>query len=282
MTSIRKIHIETPIGHSIVMNQFITKNTNNIAIICSATGVLQGYYAKFASYLNKNGFTVYTFDYGGIGLSKKESLKTFDSTLSNWAVNDMESVFKYVKKQHPTQNIHCICHSIGGQLLGLAPSNKIFKNIILVTVQNINHSMWKGFGKIQMFVNYHLLIPIITTLFGYLPSKKFMKMENLPKSMALEFASWGRKKNHVFHYKKKDELFHHQIKGNITSYSTENDNFAPEKAVDWMTQKYVNANRTRKHLVAKEYHVKNIGHFGFFKSKYENSIWQEFLSDLNT
>lgn len=280
MLNTQKLHIKTPLGHSVIATEYSSNTTSNIVIICSATGVLQGYYGKFASFLSKNGFTVYTFDYAGIGLSKNNTLKKFDITLSDWAVNDIESVFKFIKNRHKNLNIHCICHSIGGQLLGLVPSNKILKNVVLVTVQNINHNFWNGFGKIKTFLNYHILIPFFTHLFGFLPSKKFMKMENLPKSMALEFASWGRKKNHVFDLKEKKLLFHHQITKNITSYSTENDNFAPKKAVDWMTDKYNKGNCIRKHLNPIDYNVKNIGHFGFFKSKFKHTIWQEFLSDL--
>ncbi len=273
--------IKTPLDYTLSLTEFSSdSNQNNVVLICSATGVLQGYYSKFASFLSEFGFTVYTFDYSGIGLSKKENLKKFDTTLTNWAINDIESVFKYIQKQHPNKKINCVCHSIGGQLLGLVPSNNILNSIILVTSQNIHHNFWTGIGKIRTFANYHILIPAVTVAFGYLPSKKIMGMENLPKSVALEFASWGRSKNHVFDIKKEKSIFHHQITGNIVSYSTENDNFAPKKAVDWMTAKFYNAKSIRKHLQPKDYGVKNIGHFGFFKSKFKNTIWQEFLSDL--
>lgn len=275
-----RFEIKTPLGHAIEVTRFNASENGDIVVLCSATGVLQKYYAKFASFLSNNGCTVYTFDYSGIGFSKKQNLRKFDVTLSNWATNDIKSVFEFIKTKHSQQKIHCICHSIGGQLLGIVPNNNIFKNIIFVTVQNINHSMWKGFGRVRTFFNYYFLIPVTVNLVGYLPSKKFMKMENLPKSMALEFASWGRKKNHVFAYKEKDQLFYSQIKSKITSYSTENDHFAPKKAVDWMTRKYNNAFVVRKHLKPQDYEGKQIGHFGFFKAKFEHSIWQEFLSDL--
>ncbi len=280
LKNIETLSIKTDLPYSIISKKYNSTQNDSIVFICSATGVLQGYYSKFASFLSEHGFTVYTFDYGGIGLSKKQNLKNFDTTLTNWATNDIENVIKYIKSLHPNKKINCLCHSIGGQLIGLVPSNKIIHNLVLVTSQNINHRFWKGFSKVQTFLNYHLLIPVVTYLYGYLPSKRIMKMENLPKSMAFEFAKWGRSKNHVFSLKEKKSLFHHQITGNITSYSTENDNFAPKEAVDWMAKKYENGNNVRKHLIAKNYNVKSIGHFGFFKSKFKDSIWLEFLSDL--
>ena len=105
-------------------------------------------------------------------------------------------------------------------------------------------------------------------------------MENLPKSMALEFARWGRQKNYLFHYKKTQELFFDQIKEKLTVYSCPKDEFAPKGAVDWLADKYTQANKTRKHLNPSDYGVDAIGHFDFFKSKFKESIWQEFLADL--
>ena len=46
--------------------------------------------------------------------------------------------------------------------------------------------------------------------------------------------------------------------------------------------KYKNAKLTRKHLIPSDYDVQKIGHFGFFRSHFKNSIWQEFLTDLKT
>ncbi|CAL2065232.1 alpha/beta fold hydrolase [Tenacibaculum sp. 190524A05c] len=275
------IELTTPLGYSLSLTKYSPIDSNNkVVIICSATGVLQGYYQNFATFLSSKGRTVYTFDYAGIGGSKKENLKDFDVSLTNWAVNDINSVLNFIKENHPQSQIDCVCHSIGGQILGLTPSNKYITNILLVASQSGYFKFWKGFGKLEMFFNWHILFPVLTSLFGYLPSKKITGMENLPKSMAQEFASWGRKRNYLFHYKKKEELYHHQLNGKITSYSTDNDHFAPRKAIDWMTKKYFNAKITRKHLVPKEYNVKTIGHFGFFKSKFKDSLWNEFLLDL--
>ncbi|WP_299839665.1 alpha/beta hydrolase [uncultured Tenacibaculum sp.] len=273
--------ITTPLGHAISLTEFSSNsNKNKVVLICSATGVLQGYYQKFASFLSSKEITAYTFDYAGIGASKKDNLKAFDISLTNWAINDINSVLHYIKEKHPEAQIDCVCHSIGGQILGLTPANKYINNVVLVASQSVYFKHWKGFGRLQMYLNWHVIFPIFTTVFGYLPSKKITGMENLPKSMAQEFASWGRKKDYLFHYKKKEELYHHQINGKVTSYSTDNDTFAPKKAIDWMTKKYFNAEIIRKHLTPKNYNVDNIGHFGFFKSKFKDNLWNEFLLDL--
>lgn len=271
--------IPTPLGYEIGVTKFLS-DENKVVFFCSATGVLQGYYSKFATFLKQNGYTVYTFDYGGIGKSKSQSLRAFDTSASNWATNDIESVLQHIKKEHPKAEINAICHSIGGQLLGLTPSNHFVNNVILTASQSGYWKHWKGFGKLQMWVNWHLFLPGLAKTIGYLPSKKITGMENLPKSMVLEWSAWARSKNYIFDHKNETQLFYNNIKNNLTSYSVPSDRFAPKAAVDFLTKKYNNATITRKHLNPKDYKTKSIGHFGFFKSKFKENIWQELLADI--
>lgn len=280
MTKLKELQINTPLNYPITITAFASKTTKAIVIILPATGVLQTYYAKLARFLQKNNYTVYTFDYGGIGKSKMKPLTKFDTSLSNWATNDIESVFKYINKLHPSKKINCIGHSLGGQLLGLVPSNKLINNIILAASPSNHYSFWDGFEKTKNFFNWFVIFPFFTTFFKYFPSKFFMKMENLPKSMAKEFYTWSQENDYYFSSKINLKKYHYQIKNKLTSYSTVNDPYAPKKAVDWLTKKYSNATIIRKHLLPKNYNVKNIGHFGFFKQKFENTIWQEYLKDL--
>lgn len=275
------VEINTPLAYVLSVSKFTSTEEHQIAIIASATGVKKEYYTKFAQFLADSGVTTYTFDYGGINHSKKTSLRSFDTSLTNWATNDIESVLLFVKQQHPNAKIHYIGHSIGGQLLGLVPSNHLLSNVVLVASQSGHTRFWSGFSKVKMLFNWYVVFPLFCISFGYLPSKKIAGMEDLPKSMALEFARWGRQRDYLFHYKDEHELFFDQLKGTLTVYSCPNDEFAPKGAIDWLAQKYTQMKLTRKHLNPKEYGEVEIGHFGFFKSRYQHSIWKEFLADLS-
>lgn len=275
------LEIKTPLDYVISAIKYSAEEEKQIVVIGSATGVKQGYYSNFAQFLAENGVTTYTFDYGGINLSKTKSLRVFDTSLTNWATNDLESLLLYVQKQHPEKKINYIGHSIGGQLLGLVPSNSLINNVILVASQSGYAPLWRGIGKAKMLFNWYLLFPILSRIFGYLPSKKLTGMEDLPKSMALEFASWGRQKEYLFHYKTEDELFFDQLQGHMSIYSCPNDEFAPKLAVDWLASKYSRDKKSRKHLNPKEYGEVTIGHFDFFKSKFMGSLWLEFLADIS-
>jgi len=81
-----KIEINNLSSISVLKFEPQHSNTKSI-VISSATGVLQKYYAKFATHFASLGFTVYTFDYSGIGDSKPEHVKYNSSNLNDWGMN---------------------------------------------------------------------------------------------------------------------------------------------------------------------------------------------------
>ncbi|CAI2769372.1 Hydrolase_4 domain-containing protein [Flavobacterium collinsii] len=275
------IKIDTPLEYSIAVTEFLSDNPNaNCVIIASATGVKQNYYQNFSKFLSKNNYSVFTFDYGGIGDSKIQSLSKFSTTASNWAQNDFESVVKHVKNKNPNSKLFIITHSIGGQLIGLVPSNNLFDGVIMVASQSGSWIHWKGFDRLKMKFLWYVIIPSFCRIFNYLPSSHFTRMEDLPKGMALEWAKWCKKPNYHFDSIENVKESYDKIKCQIKSYSIDNDFYATVPAINWIVSQFKNAEVTRTHLKAEEFGVKDIGHFGFFKKIFKESIWELFLKDL--
>lgn len=276
-----KIKIETPQGNIITATQFIPEGASkSVVLIAPATGVKQTYYYKFAAFLKSENHYVYTFDFGGIGASKTESLKTFDTTPLNWANNDLESMLQYVKKNHSGLKLTVIGHSIGGQLIGLSPSSNKIDNIILVASQTGYWKFWKGIEKLKMQLNWFVVFPLFTSLYGYFPGKKLGIMENLPKSFSNNWKTWCKSPNYLFDHIKEENLYYKEVRCTIHSYSVFDDNYAPKDAVSWLTNKYANANINRVHLLPEDVKSKKFGHFGFFKEKSKALIWHRFLEKI--
>lgn len=276
-----KISINTAEGHPISVSEFVCSAPAKASIlIASATGVKKEYYQKFAEFLSRENFNVYTFDYEGIGESRQEPIKKNTASASSWTLNDLDAAIKHIKGIHSDTKLILIGHSIGGQLIGLAPSSRLADAIILVAAQTGYWRFWKGFNKIKMYATWHFLIPTLTTLFGYFPGKKLGLSEDLPKNMALEWRKWCRSKNYLFDHYRYAKQKYESIHCPIISFSAEDDDFAPRATVDWLTEKYSKATLQRKHLIPSELGVKNIGHFGFFRSKYQTPIWDLFLTEI--
>ncbi|MDV3462934.1 hypothetical protein CMV04_18165 [Elizabethkingia anophelis] len=259
---------------------FENNNSNIVLIIASAMGVKQSFYQNFAEFANSYNVSVITFDYSGIGKSLTGNIKKHKEFLHDWGNQDLEMLIRYAIEKFPNHRKVVLGHSVGGQLIGLAPSSVYLDKIILVSAQSGFWGFWKGFNEVKMFLNWHLLFPMLTSFFGYMPSKRFSKMENLSKNVANEWSKWCRNPDYLFGYFSDDELFFNKMRCNLLSISVADDFFAPEQSVEWLSKKYKNAEVTRKHLVPIDFGVSKIGHFDMFRSKFKNSFWEFLLEEI--
>ncbi len=259
---------------------FESDQENTVVIISSATGVKQEYYQKIAQFLSKEGITVITFDYQGIGRSLKKPIKSLQHNASDWARVDLESVIQYVQATYPNSKKVILGHSIGGQLVGMAKSSKQMDKLILVAAQSGYWKYWSGTGRAKMWFNWHILFPSLLRVFGYLPAKKVSSMEDLPKNVANQWRTWGKHKDYIFSDKTLQDTYYHELTMPLTAFSIDDDEYAPKAAVEWMIAQYGNAKKKSIHLVPSELAVKKIGHFGVFKEKFAPTIWQQILSEI--
>ncbi|HET9057096.1 MAG TPA: alpha/beta fold hydrolase [Chitinophagaceae bacterium] len=272
--------IKTDKGYTVTANIYEAETKDAVLIIASATGVKQSFYSKFAEFVSVNYISVVTFDYMGIGSSLKQPIKELRNNASDWGNNDLEAIIKFTKKNYPNAKITLLGHSIGGQLIGLAKSSSQIHKLILVSAQSGYWKLWKGNDKLKMWLNWHILFPMLINIFGYMPSKKISGMENLPKNVAKQWSSWGKKVNYLFDEVSEQELFFKNISLKMLAISIENDFYAPKKAVDWLTEKYENADVKRLHLIPKDYNAKDIGHFGVFREKFADNLWKLLLHEI--
>jgi predicted alpha/beta hydrolase len=271
--------IQTTKGHCVSATVYEAE-VHTVLIIASATGVKQEFYKKFAEYISSHGTTVITFDYYGIGASLSQPIKNISVTAAEWGSNDLEAVIQWTHNYYPGANIIVLGHSIGGQLIGLAPSATLLKRIVLVAAQSGYWKYWPGIRKYQMWANWNLLFPVLTRVVGYMPSKKFSGMEHLPKGVALQWGKWCSSVNYLFDDIPAAKLCYHKITAPVVAISIENDPFAPKKAVDWLTEKYNSQVFKSLHLRPYYYGVKEIGHFAIFKEKFEPTIWELLKNEL--
>jgi len=247
---------------------------DSILIIASATGVKQSFYRKFATFMSHKGITVVTFDYCGIGSSLMGPIKYVGANAADWGSNDLEAVIQWVKHHYPAANLIGLGHSIGGQLIGLAPSAYLLKRVVLVAAQTGYWKFWPGIQKVRMWANWYLLFPTLIRLFGYMPSKKISGMENLPKQVALQWSRWCRNKDYLFGDLLPEQQYFQEVSAPMVVISIDRDPFAPRQAVDWLSAKYHSKVIKGVHLMPRTFGVRTIGHFGIFKEKFHSTIWE--------
>lgn len=241
----------------------------------SATGVKRGFYHSFAGFLAKEGFTVITYDYRGIGGSRPFKLNKFQARMRDWGEKDMAGVIDWVEKEYPHAGILGVGHSVAGQVFGLAHNNRKVAAMLLVASQSGYWGHWPWHHKPAILLLWYFAIPVFSALVSYFPSRIFGMGENLPAGVAVEWASWGRDPDYITgdHNMPSQKNFS-EYSGSILSYVIENDFFAPLAACEKLLTFYPTARTTLK-VLSKDAGLKSPGHFDYFKKRSGAQLWPE-------
>lgn len=248
----------------------------DVVIINSGAGVRRRFYHAFALFLAERGFTVLTYDYRGIGDSLRGRLRQSKASISIWGQCDTTAVLDWAwnQAQHlgtKTPRISMIGHSAGGKVVGFAPNNDKLTALVTICTPNSYWGLRRSRLRRGFALFVHGIMPAMTHLWGYFPSSLVGLGEDYPKGVALEWARWSRYERYI-----RDEraqwvsnapLYFDNLTAPILAYSIEDDFIAQEKAVLSLMKFYTNARvHEHRHIVPAQYHIKRIGHSGFFRT----------------
>lgn len=246
-------------------------------LIASAMGVPRRFYRHYANFLAQSGFVVLTFDYRGIGDSRKGSLWGNQASMADWGSQDLQAALKWLLRQYPQHKLNLIGHSLGGHLLGLAKANEHVSSFIGVASQNIYWQNWPIAQQAVILSFWHGLLPLSTFAAGYLPSQLFGLGEQVPKRVALDWRKAGLNPNGTKGiFAGTDYDYFANYKGRVRAYSFVGDNMAPQKSVAGLLDFFPNA-ATREQIHIDD---KSVGHLGFFRPQAQETLWQESIRYL--
>ncbi|MEO1087395.1 MAG: alpha/beta hydrolase, partial [Acidobacteriota bacterium] len=241
-----------------------------------ATAVSRGIYVKYARFLASRGFTVITFDYRGTGDSLRVPIRAFSGRMRHWGERDIEGVLRFVAERYPDYRHLCVAHSVGGQVLGLAPSVGRLHAVWAVATQWGTWRLWPAPRKYVYKVLFHGIAPALVRATGYFPGR-FLGMGDLPGTIGLDWMRWCRSA----HYIQDDEgrplrpyfgLLNARVRWNGF---TDDPTFGPPKAVGHMPSLYPNGRHQVRIIDPGEVGQGPIGHFGFFRSRFAGSLWPQ-------
>lgn len=269
----KTIDIFTEDNYRIVGNHFKPEKTDNkIVLINCATGIKQSFYFKYANFLCSSGFDVITYDYRGIGSSKHKVLKGFKASMTDWADKDFTALSNYINEKFPTYKKILIGHSFGGNSIGLSKNANSFDAYVTIASQ---HGYWKNFNLIYQPVLlwvFYIIMPILSKVFGYFPSRVKQLGEKLPKGVADDWITLITKKKSIIELTDKTGNYYETITKPMLMISLNDDQMAPKKAVDNLQKIYKNASIKRVHITAQKNNP--IGHLNFFRKQFELDLWE--------
>ena len=238
-------------------------------LILPATGVPQGYYAKFAGWLAQQGFQVMTFDYRGIGQSLRGHVRSVRARMRDWALLDAAAALDFLE----SPRVRIVGHSFGGQALGLLPAERI-ASALVVGSQSGYWRNWPPLGRMWMWPVTHFLLPGMARLHGYFPGSRFGFGEDLPKGVAIEWASWCRHPTYLIGALGVEDAYA-RFAAPLRAYAFSDDPFGPLSAVKKLLELYPNSPAELRHMAPADLGVRRIGHFGFFREQFRDTLWPE-------
>ncbi|HZY34081.1 MAG TPA: alpha/beta fold hydrolase [Rhodanobacter sp.] len=254
-----------------------------VVIINPATSVSSRYYARFADYLHAHGFDVLTYDYRGIGESAPDSLRKLPADWIDWGACDFEGVLRYAAAHFPGQPIDVMGHSIGGFVIGLAASSHRVRRIFTMGAQ---FAYWRDYApnaRKGMFLRWHVAMPLLAHVFGYVPGKRLGWMEDTPKGVALDWARMGPRFELSLRRGRKlpDDVPERmtlvrrfgQVHAPILALGIEDDPFGTIPAIDRLLDYYAYSERHHLRLTPASIGQDEIGHFAFFHQRFRDSLW---------
>jgi predicted alpha/beta hydrolase len=119
-----------------------------------------------------------------------------------------------------------------------------------------------------------VLVPFYTTLFGYFPGKRLRKVGDLPAGAVFQWSRWCRQIDYSAAEPGARESYG-RVRVPLLSLSFTDDEMMSRRSIDSMHDCYANAQQQRLYISPQEAGARRIGHFGFFRPQFENTLWRQ-------
>jgi predicted alpha/beta hydrolase len=276
-----KLILKTNDHFDIVAHLFMPEKSNDqFLLINSATGVKQHIYFSFAQYFSEMGFTVITYDYRGIGLSKPEKMNGFKASMRSWGAEDYKTLTKYIKIRFSKYKKYCLGHSVGALILGMNEDSEMFDEFIFVGTQNAFVGNLKFRTKIEAYLGFGIAQPLTTALLGYFPGNWFGLGESLPKNCAYDWRTLILNRKSTNGLLEKIDDYSRNLTQKVFVIRAEDDVWLTKKGVEsLLNDTYPNLKPTYRLIRTSESEKGEIGHVNFFRS-YNKKLWNIILNEL--
>lgn len=242
--------------------------------IAPALGVPRRFYADFARHLRERGYSVLVFDYRGIGDSAGGPRRGREIRLEDWGRLDIDAVLTWAKTELRPRRLFLVGHSAGAQLPGLAPASGALDGIVMVAGSAPHAGLYPFPFRLNLGFLVHVLIPVLASGRDHVPGKRVgMGNGAIPAGVIAQWARWARTPGYLFDPAHGlDTSRYAQLRLPVLAWRFADDAYAPERAVEALLWHYTCAQITRRAVTPQS---GPIGHFGFFRARHRDTLWQE-------
>lgn len=256
-----------------------------VAVVSSAAGVPRGYYRAFAGWLAARGAAVLTYDYRGIGGSRRGPLRAETANMADWAVLDMSAALSAAEARRGTLGLPLLLvgHSFGGGGIGLASGVERADAILAVASQLGESRLFPGPYRWLAAGFLRGWIPAVVAVAGHLPGPALGPgAMALPPGVARQWSRWSGTRGWAYG---DPTLRRHRSASAVVApvhlWNVSDDlTYAPPRAVDALAAQFRNAPVQRHTATPADAGLRRLGHFGAFRREAGVRLWSRLMAPL--
>lgn len=270
------ILLSTGAGHDISVSLWRAEQPKAVVVVAGAMGVAQYNYAKFSQWLCEQGYSVITFDYHGTGASMGDGVRHCRSGILDWARFDCPAIIDFAQSLSPSSELIWFGHSVGGQIVGMLPSDYASRLTRVVTIA-CGNGYWRENSlptkRVALFL-WYFVAPVSTFLCGYYPGSRLNIVGDLPKAVIQQWRRWCLNPEYsVGAEGPKMRESYASVTAPITSLSFSDDEMLSRQSIDSLHKLYTGSAKTMIRIKPQEVGLKRIGHLGWPKEKFKDQLW---------
>jgi len=263
-----------------------------VAVINAGAGIAMRYYDRFAAFLASGGIPTLIYDYRGIARSRPKSLRGFPASVEDWGSKDCAAAVNWLAERFPGAKRVIIGHSVGGLVTGFVTNGPMIDRMLLVAAHT---GYWRDYAagpRIGMYILWHAVMPSLTHIIGYFPGRALRLLEDLPAGVALEWANrrspelgWDKRTSDGTpdtRWTQEALAGFQSIRAPTLALTFTDDAFATQAATARILGLYQNCEATQIVIEPSDVGGKKIGHFGFFRSRFRDTLWTKVLDWLRS
>lgn len=266
----KTVSIHTKDQYEIIATVFEPKTDDGkLLLVNSATGVRQQTYYDFAKFFAEKGYTVITYDYRGISLSKPSKMKGFDANMRIWGNTDYKAITDYIKQHYSQHRKFLIGHSVGALILGMNEDSGIFEKFSFVATQNTYYGHLRPSVQLMSWLGFGIYQPIITRLKGYFETNLVNLGESLPKGVSEDWRTLIMHKKSINKLLEQTPNFSENLTQEVLYLHMEDDDWITQTGMELLMQEtFPNMKPTYRTVRVSESTGEAIGHINFFRSRH--------------
>jgi len=168
-------------------------------------------------------------------------------------------------------------HSVGGHAILLSTAtHSLHAGVIVASHAGVTRTIKQTGEKLRVWFLLRVIAPVLCRILGYMPARRLGLGENLPTPVMNQWGRWSAMPNYFYDDPNWDAR---RRAGEITLpllvLGFDDDPWANPEAITRLMEPVKNAKVERHEIRRMDFGNQAIGHMGFFRSRYRETLWPE-------